>query len=522
MYKRFTRKQRLFLGALGIVAILTVASGWMVLRAYRPAALKDRIVALLGDELESEVTLDSLEGSFFPRIVLSGGGLIIRAKGRTDVPPLISIEHFEIRASLGKVLRRPRHVSDVRLQGLDVHIPPNDHDRSDEDAKERDGAEGAYSLRELVIDRLEAPDAVLTLIPRKTGKPPKVFTVHHLVMESVGRGHTSPFIATLTNPIPKGEIETSGTFGPWNVASPARTPVAGTYVFAHADLDTIHGLAGILSSEGAFDGPLNLIQVHGTTSTPDFQVDAGGQPVPLTTRFDAVVDGSNGDTILDRVDATFLNTALIAKGAVIGLEGAQGHRIEVNVTMEKGRVEDLLRLAVNSPQPLLNGGAGLQARLVVPPGKDKVLDKLELRGAFGLTQATFTNPSVQTKIVGLSRRGQGTKADEPVEDVVSNLRGRFVIDHAVASFSQLRFDVPGAAVALTGRYGLRSAEIDFRGSLRLQATLSQAAGGGIKGFFLKAVDPFFKKEGSGAVLPIKITGSRKDPKFGLNLFSGKK
>jgi hypothetical protein len=244
--------------------------------------------------------------------------------------------------------------------------------------------------------------------------------------------------------------------------------------------------------------------------------------VPLTTRFDAVVDGSNGDTILDRVDATFLNTALIAKGAVIGLEGAQGHRIEVNVTMEKGRVEDLLRLAVNSPQPLLNGGAGLQARLVVPPGKDKVLDKLELRGAFGLTQATFTNPSVQTKIVGLSRRGQGTKADEPVEDVVSNLRGRFVIDHAVASFSQLRFDVPGAAVALTGRYGLRSAEIDFRGSLRLQATLSQAAGGGIKGFFLKAVDPFFKKEGSGAVLPIKITGSRKDPKFGLNLFSGKK
>lgn len=220
MYKRFTRKQRLFLGALGIVAILTVASGWMVLRAYRPAALKDRIVALLGDELESEVTLDSLEGSFFPRIVLSGGGLIIRAKGRTDVPPLISIEHFEIRASLGKVLRRPRHVSDVRLQGLDVHIPPNDHDRSDEDAKERDGAEGAYSLRELVIDRLEAPDAVLTLIPRKTGKPPKVFTVHHLVMESVGRGHTSPFIATLTNPIPKGEIETSGTFGPWNVASP--------------------------------------------------------------------------------------------------------------------------------------------------------------------------------------------------------------------------------------------------------------------------------------------------------------
>jgi hypothetical protein len=32
---------------------------------------------------------------------------------------------------------------------------------------------------------------------------------------------------------------------------------------------------------------------------------------------------------------------------------------------------------------------------------------------------------------------------------------------------------------------------------------------------LKAVDPFFKKDGAGTVLPIRITGTREHPSFGL-------
>jgi hypothetical protein len=48
--------------------------------------------------------------------------------------------------------------------------------------------------------------------------------------------------------------------------------------------------------------------------------------------------------------------------------------------------------------------------------------------------------------------------------------------------------------------------------------LSQVAGGGVKGFFLKAFDPFFKKPDAGMVLPIKIAGTRKNPKFGLDMF----
>jgi len=98
-----------------------------------------------------------------------------------------------------------------------VKIPPGDDD-DDADKAEKSQAETQAQTRNLqrvIIDRFEAPDTVITLIPKRAGKQPKIFTVHHLVMDSLGVSQTIPYIATLTNPVPKGEIETSGTFGPW-------------------------------------------------------------------------------------------------------------------------------------------------------------------------------------------------------------------------------------------------------------------------------------------------------------------
>ena len=519
VYTKLTRRTRIWLliALLGGVAaiLMTVALSIPI----RSDTLKARVIALLTEELESEVTIERLEGRVFPRVSVSGRGIVIRHKGRTDVPPLITIDEFEIRGSLRDLMQHPRRVSEVRLRGLQVKVPPGDDD--DAGGPEKTQAEKdahARNLQRVIIDRFEAPDTVITIIPRRAGKLPKIFTVHHLVMASLGVRQTIPYIATLTNPVPKGEIETSGTFGPWNIAHPARTPVTGQYVFANANLDTIEGLAGVLSSTGEFRGLVNRIEVQGTTDAPQFQVDAGGLPVPLKTRFTAIVDGSDGDTHLTQVDASFLDTSMTAHGAVIGLEGAPGRRIEVDVSMEKGRIEDLLRLAVQSEKPILLGAARLKAKLVIPPEKKKVIDKLRLSGEFVLSQATFTDAGVQTKLTGLSRRGQGMNKDEEMGDVLSNLRGRFTVENAAARFSSLTFSVPGAAVELAGRYGLRDETLDFRGKLKMQAPLSQVAGGGVKGFFLKAFDPFFRKPGAGMVLPIRITGSRKEPKFGLDMF----
>ena len=100
---------------------------------------------------------------------------------------------------------------------------------------------------------------------------------------------------------------------------------------------------------------------------------------------------------------------------------------------------------------------------------------------------------------------------------MSDLSGRFALKDGSLSFSDLSFGLPGALVRLHGSYGLRSEAIAFEGTLRMDATISEAAGGGLKGFFLKAVDPVFRKKGAGALVPLKIGGTRDKPQFGLDV-----
>ena len=114
--------------------------------------------------------------------------------------------------------------------------------------------------------------------------------------------------AAITNAIPRGEIHATGFFGPWQTDSPGDSSVSGHYTFDHADLNTIKGIGGILSSVGDFKGQLDRIVVDGTTETPDFSLDTSNHPIPLHTRFHAIVDGISGDTYLEPVNATLRNS----------------------------------------------------------------------------------------------------------------------------------------------------------------------------------------------------------------------
>ena len=112
----------MLLALLGILAAIAITA--LLSIPIRSDTLKARVIALLTEELESEVTIETLEGRVFPRVSVSGTGVVIRQKGRTDVPPLITIDEFEIRGSLRDLMQQPRHVSEVRLRGLQVKISP--------------------------------------------------------------------------------------------------------------------------------------------------------------------------------------------------------------------------------------------------------------------------------------------------------------------------------------------------------------------------------------------------------------
>lgn len=518
------------IGLVGTLVALTIAAA----AGSRTEPLRKLVIATLAERLDSDVELESFSVDTFPRVVIAGSGLVIRLRNEKllpNVPPLIQIKSFTVHCGIMDLLGRPRRFKRVDLEGLVINIPPGGlkkdksqnplsgtlSNENDEIVKKATNPKRPDEAP-IVVDELVADGALLRIIPRREGKNPKEFAIHTLVMHALGFAQAMPFKATLTNPIPNGEIDTEGTFGPYQKDDPGTTPVTGRYSFDNANLDTIKGIGGILSSKGIFDGQLERIGVKGDTHIPDFSIDVSGHKIPLDASFEAVVDGTDGDTYLTTVNATLRKTSFTAKGAVIGTKGVKGRTVKLDVRIHEGRIEDVLYLATKAQTPLMVGDIALHTDFLLPPGERDVMERLQLTGQFDLGSATFTSRGVQDKLKGMSMRARGLNPEEDkAGNVVSNMDGRFRLRDGTLWLEPVSFAMPGATVELRGSYGLRNEVLSFDGTLRMQATISQAAGGGIKGFFLKAIDPLFRKKGAGALVPIRVRGTVDQPKFGLDV-----
>jgi hypothetical protein len=318
--------------------------------------------------------------------------------------------------------------------------------------------------------------------------------------------------ATMTNAKPPGVIQSHGRFGPWHAGEPGDTPLAGDYDFDKADLGVFDAIAGILHSSGKFAGTLDNIDVDGEASVPDFRLKDAGNAVPLHTRFTVQVDGTNGNTVLKPVLGRLGSTDFTTSGAIIKRQEHGKRTISLDVSMPNGNLRDLLTLAMNGT-PFMEGRIRMNSRIDIPPLSGKVVNKLLLDGKFELTQARFLKSKIQEKIDELSQRGQGRPKDPEVVEVLSGMAGSFHLANATISFRSLSFAVPGAGVDLTGLYDLKKDVIDFHGTLKLQAHVSETMTGW-KRWVLKPVDPFFAKNGAGTLLHIQVTGSSKQPEFG--------
>jgi hypothetical protein len=509
--------------AVAIVGFLAIALASIV--PFHSEAARVRIIAALEEHLQSDVELADLHWRVLPQLRAEGTKLVIRHKGRTDVPPLITVNAFSIEGNVLGLLRR--HVSSVTLEGLDIQIPPRQRTTSSPDEAQDDaraaparkaeprGDHDENPARAWTIDTLITTNGRLAIVPRDRAREPKTWAIHRLQMHTVGFTRTMPFAAAVTNAIPEGDVELTGRFGPWAAGDPAETPIEGDYIFTNADLSVFKGIAGTLSANGTMSGSIDRIETHGQTDTPNFTIRPAGHPVPLHAKYHAVVDGTNGNTFLERVDVSFLKTALVAKGAIVKTPGRPGRTLTIDVEMTEGRLEDVLRLVMKTPQPPMSGALSLKSGLKLPPGKDEVLQRMELDGEFRVGGTRFTNADVQAKINDLSLRGRGRTGDEAPRTVGSNFTGRFTMTGGTLTIPSVAFDVPGAIVTLAGAYELERETIDFSGTLSMDAKVSETVTG-VKSVLLKAVDPLFTKDGGGSAVPIVIGGTRDAPKFGLD------
>jgi hypothetical protein len=495
---------------------LVIIGGVMI--HYAGPILKGRVTETLSTRFKSHVELDTLNVSVLRGLEVSGDGLRIYPPKKVVAAgakqPLIAVKHFSFHSALIGLFLKPTRVGVVRVTGLEINIPPREMREQNAEEDQKRYGKIKMSAKEIICD-----NSRLIIGTAKPGKDPKDFELKHIDLQDVGPNAPWQYDATLTNAVPRGDIHSTGIFGPWQTDSPGDSPVTGHYTFEHADLNPIKGIGGVLSSTGVFDGQLNKIVVDGTTETPNFSLDTGNHPIPLHTQFRAIVDGITGDTYLRTVNANLRGSSFTARGAVINIKG-HGHRIDLDIDVPNAQLQDFLDLTVKTEPAVMTARISTKAKLQIRPGNESVSRKLSLDAGFTLTRIHFTNPKVQDKVDILSLRAQGEpkKAKPGAVDVNSRMVGQFRMNQGVLRFSNLTYFLPGARVNLQGVYSLDGQVFDFYGKVLTKASLSHMVGSWWASLLLKPIDPFFKGRGGGAEIPVSITGTRSEPKFGIDLF----
>src|SRR5581483_6441046 len=285
------------------VLVIIFLTGVTVLCARWPFS-EQKVVKNLRDTSMSNVQVGRFHGRYFPRPGCVLERVTFQHNPKPGTPPLITAQRITIEGSFFGLFAK--RVGSVRVEGMRILVPPRGSGESFE----------TPSRSTVVIDRLIADDAVLEIASRDPGKRPLKFSFHEFTLRDVGSRGPASFHANFSNPKPPGEITTDGKFGPWNDTDVGKSPVSGEYVFRGADLGVFKAIAGTLSSPGKFSGTLDHIAVAGSTDVPNFTVTSSSHKLELQTRFQAEVNGENGDTFLQNVIAHFWRTTVFSEGSV--------------------------------------------------------------------------------------------------------------------------------------------------------------------------------------------------------------
>ncbi len=492
------------------------------LRQLQPR-LRQKVVDTLSARFHSPVELDRLEISMTKGILVTGGGLRIlylagptKPDARPNAQPMLVVDHFEFETGWRELLRPTTRVVSVKVRGVEVRIPPKEPRDEAEPDNPKDKKQPVIGL---AVDTIECTDTKVVIETSNPAKQPLEFAISKVVLKDVGLTKPFNYDATLRNPKPAGDIHSTGHFGPWKKEEPRDTPLDGSYEFTHADLSSIHGIAGTLSSTGKFGGTLGEMAVEGTAEVPAFRLDISDHALALHTEFKAVVDGTTGDTHLDEVKARVGRTELTASGAVTrSTTGVEGHEVDLHVVMEKGRIEDMMTLAMKANPTLLRGALATRTHIEIPPGPISVSRKMRLQGTFAIHDAFLNDAKMQQQLDSMSERAKGkpqlAKVGE-AEVVGSSMTGKFTQADAVLNVSDLNFAMPGAQVLMNGQLQLAGSTFEFQGKVRTEATASQMTTGW-KSLLVKPFDKLLKKDGAGMEIPIKVTGTKSTYDLRLN------
>lgn len=505
LHFRPSRRARRWLILAGFVLLAGLMTGIWLLGQNWPFRYR-KIHPLLEDVFGSKVIIARYHRTYFPHPGFIATGITLRRDSAPDQPSIGTMSTLFVQGRWADFFLLRDRVQSVDVTGLHLVLPPPGSRAAKEDFPQ--SSSSGFTGPETEIGLFQAHDAVLDIL-RDNGKR-ITFPFLWLRIANMHRGHAMQFDADMDNALPYGRILASGSFGPLNPRDISQTPVSGRFTFDHVHLSDLGELHGTLNSSGQFHGMLGAIRADAKTETPDFAV-SDGRPIQVTGSVQCIINGLNGDVAYRSLEARTGSTVVHATGVTAGTPGKSTH---LEVVVEQGRVEDVLRPFLASTAPIA-GPIQLHARAYLAPTQPDqgFLDRLHVAGAFDIPAEKLTEADLRKELAAFSLRAQGAKVPDPPKgtpptdaDVISSLQGTATIEKGIVRTSNLRFQVAGAKARLSGTFNFDNCAVHLTGMLATHADLSGDTTG-FKSILLLPLDPFFKKHRHGAVIPIAVTGT---------------
>lgn len=489
------------------VLLLTLVAVASVLFSIKWPFSRAAMIRRLERASQAHVAIRSFRSTYFPPGCVAEDVVFTKAE-QTKSQRLLTIEHLRIQSSYHGLLGSTKKIDNISVSGAHLYIP------SGQRAPQGQGTAKSKS-ESLVIAEFEVKDSVLELSAKEQNSKPLQFAIHDAVFRNLASGRTVPFSLAMRVPLPPGGVRAGGWIGPWrdDAGTVRSTPVSGSAVLEKADLGAFRSLAGTISAHVNFSGSLEQLNIAGTTDSQDFEVRESGHKLPLRTEFAGTVDLHHGDVELRSLKARLGKTDLAGDARITGYPKT----VQLNVLDGRGEVEDLMLLFSNKPRSPITGPIRFHLNAVLPHEGKPFKERVRLTGAFDVEPAKFT-PNTQAHVDQLSQRARGEKDKDPqdAQEVLSRLEGEVTLDNGIAEFPGISFAVPGAVANMHGTYSLINKRVDLHGKMKMEATVSQATKG-VKSFFLKILDPFFKKKSAGADVPVAMTGMYGHTHFSVGL-----
>jgi hypothetical protein len=485
-------------GALLAVAVVFISANW----PYRHRKIRP----MLEDVLTSDVTFSGYQRVYFPRPGFVATGITIRRKSAPPgAPPLGHIDSMMLVGTWTDLVMLRHRVELIDITGFHAIVPAIGSAESK--ASFPHGSAKEFTGPDTLIEHLILHDSLLEV--RRQTDSPLSFRVKQLEIDNFHSGEAMTWAVDMQNAIPRGHILARGNMGPINGATFVATPVSGNFAFTQVNLQDVGEISGTLDARGIFKGNLQSMHVETSSMTRNFAV-TDGKPTPVEASMQAILHASNGSLEVHSIDLKIRGTLIHTIGAINDPSSATN----LNITVSRGRAEDLMRPFIHDEVPI-TGPVSLEAHAYLGPPGDGFMERLRLTGDLNVPAEKVTDQKTEKNLSSFSERAAGKqkntgldsapKTPPPGTDVLSSLEGPAKIENGVVSTPHLTFRVPGAETTLAGTFRFHDQAVHLTGNLKMATDISHTSTG-FKSFLLKPLAPFFKKKNVGAVIPIAITG----------------